>query len=154
SVKYESKEEEMKRNAIFQANLHHIEQVNAQNLSYTLGVNEYADLTHEEFVAQKVGILKMDARRDVKFDVEGRTSCISHARLSLFVSADTTSLPTSVDWRSKGVLTPIKNQGACGSCWAFSSTGTLEAKYAIETGQLRSFSEQQLVDCSRGYGTG
>ncbi|EEQ99660.1 cathepsin L, putative [Perkinsus marinus ATCC 50983] len=154
--KYESKEEEMKRNAIFQANLHHIEQVNAQNLSYTLGVNEYADLTHEEFVAQKVGILKMDARRDVKFDVEGRTSCISHARLSLFVSDNATELSAGVDWRDAtgDVLTPIKNQGACGSCWAFSSTGTLESLYAIGTGQLRSFSEQQLVDCSRGYGTG
>ncbi|EEQ99656.1 thiolproteinase SmTP1, putative [Perkinsus marinus ATCC 50983] len=138
--KYESKEEEMKRNAIFQANLHHIEQVNAQNLSYTLGVNEYADLTHEEFVAQKVGILKMDARRDVKFDVE----------------ANATELPTDVDWRhaTGDVLTPIKNQGACGSCWAFSTTGTLESLYAIGTGQLRSLSAQQLVDCSRGYGTG
>ncbi|EER02713.1 cathepsin L, putative [Perkinsus marinus ATCC 50983] len=133
---YESKEEEVKRNAIFQANLHHIEQVNAKDLSYKLGVNEHADLTHEEFAALKLGTLKMSTRRDDKFVIE----------------ADTTQLPTSVDWRNKNVLTPVKDQGSCGSCWAFSTTGALEAQYAIATGKLLSLSEQQLVDCSSGYG--
>ncbi|EER01533.1 cathepsin L, putative, partial [Perkinsus marinus ATCC 50983] len=75
-----------------------------------------------------------------------------HASLSLFVSADTTQLPTSVDWRNKSVLTPVKNQGSCGSCWAFSTTGALEAQYAIATGKLLSLSEQELVDCSHKYG--
>ncbi|EER02719.1 cathepsin L, putative [Perkinsus marinus ATCC 50983] len=136
---YESKEEEVKRNAIFQANLHLIEQVNAKNLSYKLGVNEYADLTHEEFAALKLGTLKMRPAE--------------HASLSLFVSADTTQLPTSVDWRNKSVLSPVKDQGSCGSCWAFSAAGALEAQYAIATGKLRPLSEQQLVDCSHKYGT-
>ena len=57
-------------------------------------------------------------------------------------------LNATVDWRNKNAVTPIKDQGNCGSCWAFSTTGSLEALYAINKSQLLSFSEQQLVDCS------
>jgi len=67
---------------------------------------------------------------------------------------DSHALPASVDWRPKGVVTPIKNQGQCGSCWTFSTTGVLEGFYALNHGKLLSFSEQQIVDCatSAGYG--
>merc|ERR1719421_1624278 len=62
------------------------------------------------------------------------------------------ALPDSIDWVDQGAVSPVKNQGSCGSCWAFSTVGSLEGRAQIATGQLQQFSEQQFVDCDKGFG--
>ena len=66
---------------------------------------------------------------------------------------DETMLADSMDWRAKGAVNPVKNQGRCGSCWAFGATATVEAEHFIKAGKLLSLSEQELVSCVKGcYG--
>jgi cathepsin L len=100
-------------------------------------MNEFGDLTAEEFGAIYNGY-RMSEDRELTDDV--------------YTHDDKFELPTTVDWRTKGVVTGIKNQGQCGSCWAFSTTGSVEGATAIKSGKLVSESEQNLVDCSGSYG--
>jgi cathepsin L len=101
-------------------------------------MNVFGDLTFEEFKAAYLG---------TKLPKRNTTSA------STFLSPlNVHDLPDSVDWRTKGYVTGVKDQGQCGSCWAFSTTGSLEGQYFRNKGTLESFSEQQLVDCSGDYG--
>jgi C1A family cysteine protease len=133
---YEGKEEE-RRFGIFKDNLEIIEEHNAKNLSWTMGVTQFADMTAFEFTAfVKRGngggfVPKLNEQRNVASF--GPATC------------------DSVDWVAKGAVTPVKNQGQCGSCWSFSTTGAIEGRSVISNGQVTGtpipLSEQDLVDC-------
>lgn len=118
------------REQIYNDNVAKIEAHNAQNLTYSMTVNGFADLTEEEFIAQYTGLVATPSSL-VDFGF------VQDAQIQY----------DEVDWVQKGAVNPIKNQGQCGSCWAFSTVGTLESAYQIQTGKLYSFAEQQLVDC-------
>jgi C1A family cysteine protease len=128
---YNGEDEETKRHEIFNANLDFIQAENAKGHSYTLGVGPFADLTAEEFKATRLGYKKPESDAPV---LDTHT----------WQGED---LADSLDWTTKGAVTDIKDQGQCGSCWAFSTTGALESGYQIASGQLVSLSEQQYVDC-------
>eukprot|EP00118_Oscarella_pearsei_P019458 m.206971 g.206971 ORF g.206971 m.206971 type:complete len:438 (+) comp39687_c0_seq1:76-1389(+) len=98
----------------------------------TYGVNEFADLSAEEFLSTHA--------------IEGGFPK-SEVDPPMAPELGTADMPASFDWREKGVVTAIKNQGSCGSCWAFSTTGNIEGQWAIHKGKLVSLSEQELVDC-------
>lgn len=102
--------------------------------TYKMGMNHFGDLTHDQFVEQ---ILTPNLKNMKKNDKVGFLDFRKNLKSS----------PASVDWRDKGVVTPVKNQGNCGSCWSFSTTGAFEAAVAMKTKTLNDYSEQQLVDC-------
>jgi len=103
------------------------------SLGWEMGINHLSDLNSYEFNMMKG--YKESLRTEPREETE-------------LLSDDGDTAPTSVDWRNSGAVTGVKNQGSCGSCWAFSTTGALEGATKIHKGTLYSFSEQQLVDCS------
>lgn len=133
---YESLTNIVERYEIYRDNMKYVEEHNTfSNSTYTLGITPFSDFTLEEFKSY-VNLKAYDLGSDI---------CTSQSK-------GTGSYPSSIDWRDKNAVTPVKDQGQCGSCWSFSTTGAVEGAYAIKTGKLVSFSEQQLVDCSYSYG--
>jgi len=96
-----------------------------------MGVNQFTDMTQEEFV-EKV-LTKM--------------TNLNTLQPKTFIEETYEPVANGVDWRTQGVVSPVKNQAQCGSCWAFSTTGLLESTYKLKKGSIPNFSEQQLVDC-------
>merc|ERR1711998_662109 len=136
---FASAEETVERMSIFNENLEFVRKHNAQELSYTLGMNEYAHLTFDEFKAQRLGY--KEATLGLTVVKAGEDPSLNRSSHSFTGLAE--SLPTAVDWVSKGATTAVKNQGTCGSCWSFSTTGAIEGAHFIASGSLVSLSEQQ-----------
>jgi C1A family cysteine protease len=126
---YQNAEEKSKRKAIFADTYKFIAAYNEMDEDVVLGVNKFADLTDNEVKAM--------------FSLSATVLGCSQKTL-------TNTPVTSIDWRAQGAVTSVKDQGNCGSCWAFSSTGAIEGLYKIKKGSLVDFSEQQLVDCAGG----
>jgi cathepsin L len=130
-----SHDEFFPRYNVFKQSLEFIRNENMKNHSYELGMNQFGDLTAEEFKTQVVG------------------GCYAGRKGAQVLpeAAPAAALPDT-DWVAKGAVTGVKNQAQCGSCWAFSSTGSLEGAYFNKYNNLLSFSEQQLVDCAGSEG--
>jgi len=121
---------------IWKDNYHWVAEFNSRaDVSFSVGMNAFADLSNDEFNGLFKGLKQVDVEVPLNPAV-----------------VDTSALPASVDWRTKGVVTGIKNQGQCGSCWSFSTTGSVEGAHALNTKTLVSLSEQNLVDCSTAQG--
>ena len=114
---------------MFEANLAKVHSHNAKGLSWREGVNQFTDMTEGEMAAYKGRVW-------------GRSQNLGKGWGGLPVKR-----PDTLDWRDHGVVTPTKNQGGCGSCWAFSTTETVESAIAMATGKLVSMAPQGLVDC-------
>nr|XP_039258208.1 procathepsin L-like [Styela clava] len=145
---YYDEKDEAVRQYIWQKNKEYITSHNKRadngEHSYRLGMNKFADLDSNEFAKMFLGY--RNASDDKKRAVECKKS-------SIFVSSNNYApLAHHVDWRTKGYVTPVKDQGQCGSCWAFSTTGSLEGQHFKATGKLVSLSEQNLMDCSKPEG--
>jgi KDEL-tailed cysteine endopeptidase len=109
-----------------------IKRVNSQNRTYTLGHNQFSGMTTIEF-KEHMGLNMILDNSNIKQ---------TYPKLIEY-----NDIPTSINWNELGAVTPVKDQGQCGSCWSFSTTGALEGAYYTKYGELTSFSEQQLVDC-------
>jgi C1A family cysteine protease len=125
------------RFSIFKAKVDEVAAWNAGNHTWRMGINEFSDLTWEEFSTSLLGFVD-----------DGSDSSPE------YVAPWSNRVPNDVDWRQKGGVTPVKNQGQCGSCWDFAGTGTIETFNFVKTGQLINLSEQQVLDCSKGGSCG
>lgn len=130
---YSNLEEKNKRFRIFAANMKKVMLLqNNEQGTAIYGATEFADLTKNEFKKKYLGLDQ---------------SLISKKTLPMAQIPDLSFIPDEFDWRNSNVVTPVKNQGGCGSCWAFSAIANIEGQYALKSGKLLSLSEQELIDC-------
>jgi len=146
---YGTKEEYQFRLNVFAKKMSFIEKFHEENSEgHDLELNHMADFTHAEYKRLLgFGVEKKALGGDGHdFRHHGRHHRGGKHQRNLSTVAD------AVNWVDQGAVTPVKNQGQCGSCWSFSATGSMEGRYQIKNGSLVSLSEQQLVDCSKAQG--
>uniref|UniRef100_A0A8R1E2W6 Uncharacterized protein n=1 Tax=Caenorhabditis japonica TaxID=281687 RepID=A0A8R1E2W6_CAEJA len=132
--KYPTIEEFEYRFAIFVKNIKEMEEEEKRHPGLDLDVNEFTDWTDEEL-------------RKMILDRENEKLDFAPPPYNKQYLENGVKRPASIDYRDQGKLTPVKNQGQCGSCWAFATVASVEAQYAIKKGKLVALSEQELVDC-------
>ncbi|KAL3741712.1 hypothetical protein ACJRO7_017219 [Eucalyptus globulus] len=133
---YKDTVEKAKRYEIFKENVKRINAFNnGKDVGYKMAVNKFADLTNEEFRASYTGYKRRPTR------------VLSSGKKKPFKYANFTAIPAALDWRTKKAVTPVKDQGGCGSCWAFSAVAAMEGITMIKKGKLVPLSVQELVDC-------
>jgi len=131
---YENQELFFHRYSAFKENVAYINKRNSENITFVLGLTQFTDLTNEEY--RKLLTRPQSNRAPMPEE-----------------DVDTSALPNDVDWRTSGAVQRVKDQGQCGSCWAFSATGAVESFTKIKTGTLPDLSEQQIVDCCHAGGS-
>eukprot|EP00612_Vaucheria_litorea_P004134 CAMPEP_0171461018 /NCGR_PEP_ID=MMETSP0945-20130129/5645_1 /TAXON_ID=109269 /ORGANISM="Vaucheria litorea, Strain CCMP2940" /LENGTH=371 /DNA_ID=CAMNT_0011987303 /DNA_START=62 /DNA_END=1174 /DNA_ORIENTATION=- len=141
---YVSEDEEKYRYKVFQDTLHQVASHNLKGASsYTLGLNKFSDISFEEFTSEFIGAVNAGQNCSATHLIGSNHNEMPHMKFN--------EIPNSIDWREMGVVSPVKDQGRCGSCWAFSTTGCLESHHTIKTGEKILLSEQQLVDCAQDF---
>lgn len=121
--------------SVFKQNLEIAEHLNEQDPHAEYGITKFSDLSPEEF--REIYLIKNFSS----------PKTLGHSYPVLSFNYTSSNLPTAYDWKSKGVVTAVYNQGQCGSCWAFSTTENVESMNAIATGSVKNLAMQQLVDC-------
>jgi cathepsin H len=122
---------------VFKATVSRIIAHNKKGLGWTMGINDFADVTWQQFKGLRLMAPQNCSATEYGLRVRGKVGL---------------SVPAFFDWREKGMVSPVKDQGNCGSCWTFSTVGAIESHWNIlRRGKNDTFSEQQLVDCAQAF---